>query len=217
MVPLLGSVTGVTFDVGYFYGVGINYFTLFSLSEHLVFALEALPLALALAALIVASIAVYDGVRIQTWVNDLNARILGSTKADEIKLKPIVMRNLVRKDVLYWIFDAAAVGFWIYMRAWAIATLTSFVLIAFFVSDLWFQVVLSRRVLMAYGCVMVLCTSFVAGYDWGSNAIETKRAQDTIEVTGSFIRGKILRSGDRGILAYSPDSSEIKLVPWSEI
>jgi inner membrane protein involved in colicin E2 resistance len=36
------------FDVGYFFGVGIDYFTLFSLSEHIGFALEALPVALAI-------------------------------------------------------------------------------------------------------------------------------------------------------------------------
>jgi hypothetical protein len=51
-LPLLGAVIAVTFDVGYFWGVDINYFNFFSLSEHLIFAVQALPFAMILALLI---------------------------------------------------------------------------------------------------------------------------------------------------------------------
>jgi hypothetical protein len=43
IAPLLGSTLAVAFDVGYFYGIDVNFFTLFSITEHIVFALEALP------------------------------------------------------------------------------------------------------------------------------------------------------------------------------
>jgi hypothetical protein len=33
VVPIIASATGVTFDVGYFYGININYFTLFPLAS----------------------------------------------------------------------------------------------------------------------------------------------------------------------------------------
>ena len=46
LVPLLAAGVALTFDVGYFSGIDINLFTLFTSSEHIVFALEALPLAL---------------------------------------------------------------------------------------------------------------------------------------------------------------------------
>jgi hypothetical protein len=42
-VPFVLSAGAVTFDLGYFYGIDIKFFTLFTLSEHLLFALEALP------------------------------------------------------------------------------------------------------------------------------------------------------------------------------
>jgi hypothetical protein len=48
LVPVFGSTIAVTYDVGFFWGLDINYFTLFSLTEHLVFAIEALPFALGL-------------------------------------------------------------------------------------------------------------------------------------------------------------------------
>jgi hypothetical protein len=46
-IPLIAVAVALTFDVGTFYAIGIDFFTLFSLSEHIVFALEALPVAIA--------------------------------------------------------------------------------------------------------------------------------------------------------------------------
>src|SRR6202521_1018906 len=46
-IPLLGAAVALIFDVGCFYAIQINLFTLFSLSEHIVFAIQAFPIALA--------------------------------------------------------------------------------------------------------------------------------------------------------------------------
>ena len=42
-LPIFGTFAAVVFDVGYFYGIDINLFTLFTLSEHILFSIEALP------------------------------------------------------------------------------------------------------------------------------------------------------------------------------
>jgi hypothetical protein len=42
-IPVLAVALAITFDSGYFWAIDINFFTLFSLSEHLVFAIEAIP------------------------------------------------------------------------------------------------------------------------------------------------------------------------------
>jgi hypothetical protein len=47
-VPIVGLLVGVLYNVGYFGELGIGYFGVFSLSEHIVFAFQALPFALAL-------------------------------------------------------------------------------------------------------------------------------------------------------------------------
>jgi hypothetical protein len=49
LIPLLGSALAIIYDVGFFVGLNIGYFTFFSLNEHIVFALEVLPFALLLA------------------------------------------------------------------------------------------------------------------------------------------------------------------------
>ncbi|MGA8294026.1 MAG: hypothetical protein WB820_16340, partial [Rhodoplanes sp.] len=48
-VPFLGSSIAVAYDVGFFYGIDIHLFTLFSITEHITFALEALPFAMVVA------------------------------------------------------------------------------------------------------------------------------------------------------------------------
>jgi hypothetical protein len=44
--PLVGTAIALFFDVGYFQAVDLDLFTLFSLSEHILFSIEALPLTL---------------------------------------------------------------------------------------------------------------------------------------------------------------------------
>jgi hypothetical protein len=52
LVPLLAATLAIMFDVGYFSEFDLSYFTFFSLSEHIVFALQVLPHAALLAALL---------------------------------------------------------------------------------------------------------------------------------------------------------------------
>jgi hypothetical protein len=41
--PLFASSLAITYDVGFFFGADIGFFTFFSVSEHVVFALQAIP------------------------------------------------------------------------------------------------------------------------------------------------------------------------------
>lgn len=47
LYPIIVSAIAVSFDVGTFISVGLSWFSFFSLAEHLLFAVEALPIALA--------------------------------------------------------------------------------------------------------------------------------------------------------------------------
>jgi hypothetical protein len=46
LVPLLGTALAITYDVGYFSGINLYFFSFFSLTEHIGFALQAFPFAL---------------------------------------------------------------------------------------------------------------------------------------------------------------------------
>src|SRR5664279_4136558 len=45
-VSLLGSVLAIIYDTGFFWGLDLAFFTFFSIAEHLLFALEAIPITL---------------------------------------------------------------------------------------------------------------------------------------------------------------------------
>lgn len=51
-LPLFGAVLAITYDVGFFYGIGISYFTSFSLAEHILFAFQMIPVAFGIAIMI---------------------------------------------------------------------------------------------------------------------------------------------------------------------
>ena len=53
LVPLAASAIAITYDAGYFAGIGGFYFTFFSINEHIAFALQVLPFAVVGAALLV--------------------------------------------------------------------------------------------------------------------------------------------------------------------
>src|SRR5687768_16252981 len=44
VLPAAATLLAISYDVGYFIGIDLRFFTFFSLSEHIVFALVALPL-----------------------------------------------------------------------------------------------------------------------------------------------------------------------------
>ena len=58
IIPVFASSIAGCYDVGYFYGLDISYFTFFSFTEHLVFALQAVPFALPPAATMLGLLAI---------------------------------------------------------------------------------------------------------------------------------------------------------------
>jgi hypothetical protein len=56
-LSLLGGAIALTFDVGCFYAIGISFFTMFSLSEHILFSVQALPIVIVLLVIFVMAVA----------------------------------------------------------------------------------------------------------------------------------------------------------------
>ena len=61
-VPIVVSVLAVTYDIGFFLETDFSFFSLFSLTEHITFALEAVPMATAAAALVLSQF------QTDTWI-----------------------------------------------------------------------------------------------------------------------------------------------------
>jgi hypothetical protein len=77
VVPIFASSLALCYDVGFFIGLDIRFFSFFSLSEHIVFALQTIPIALPATFTLVGVLLVAwwgyknieaEGKRVEQWV-----------------------------------------------------------------------------------------------------------------------------------------------------
>jgi hypothetical protein len=146
--PLLATSLAIFYDVGFFYAIDAGFFTFFSVTEHLVFALQALPFAL-IPALWVLSMAalVYFGDRLilkkQQEILDQASRMsreqlsaMSEAAGKRIRRRkwvpPVfIMISLACSTYLFWTgsYVFALVGmvgcFWIYLFDWPLKSMSS--------------------------------------------------------------------------------------------
>jgi hypothetical protein len=80
--PIFGSIFAFSYVVGYFYGINITFYSFFSVTEQVVFALQALPIALggSMLFLLVASVSLHPkdwGVRSELLFNTMSLMWIG--------------------------------------------------------------------------------------------------------------------------------------------
>jgi general stress protein CsbA len=204
-MPLLVTAIAATFDVGYFSGIDINYFTLFSLSEHLVFALEALPMALIICAVFVIGILEWD--------------VLTVRHKKEIDPKKRA-RQLKRQRYLRIIFVVllgATSLFAYYSQFWEGVVIGLSMLILFIGMMLWPEILRSRRGILAYVSLAILIFSFVYGLNSAQRYLEGKKILHQLILVDGNLDGRIIRSGDLGVLFYDPAGEQISLIRWNRI
>jgi hypothetical protein len=187
IAPFLGGAIAVSFDVGFFWGLNFRFFTLFTLSDHINFALGALPLAL------FTSIGV----------------VLISIGASRGYWPPSFMKtNIWRVSAVL-----SAAVFSVASQAVALSTTwgknslgigLSMLFITLGVAAYWYEELkTSQAMLLSYYCVLVLIAAFLVGTTLGAGRSHWQTA-DTIETADSQVVGRVIRSGDKGILADLP-------------
>jgi hypothetical protein len=212
VAPLAGASIALFFDVGYFYGVGIDYFTLFSLTEHIGFALEALP-----AALIISICGIFLDALIEAPTNW--SRIRAVVKGEYTFPKKDLssqLRRIIWVMAIFVLLSAASLAY-----LWHLGFLRIFVLEFVFVvmvvitmsaSDRWYS---SRPIfLLVVGCT----ASLLLGEFFGHRYVESPIAHDTIALkSGDVISASVIRSGERGILYAKPRPNVVEFSQWDAI
>jgi len=197
VVPLLASALAITYDVGYFYGLDIKLFSLFSLSEHVVFALEALPFAFLLAATLAF-----------VFSTGLSERII--ERAERRSLKRY-RRELVL--IIIGLTLLAAVAFYL-----GFSILSFFVgLVAGIIWRWTRDAAPSREKTALAGSALCLLTAFSTGFDFSRNNLRFGSARHFIEINKETLNVKIIRSGDRGLLFFDPTKKELLFVRWEAV
>jgi hypothetical protein len=162
-LPVLGTALAVTYDVGYFWGLDINLFSAFSLAEHITFALEYVPFALALS-----SIAIIGPFAAQ-WGSK------GGREAAEHEARSGKKMPFYKKGINWFAFVwCLLLIFW----CWYSRSATSFVWLVFFVTVVAatsFRVTLAHIIALISSTVIV---AFVAAFALGFDSANSYRKSE---------------------------------------
>jgi hypothetical protein len=218
LIPFLASALALTWEVGFFVRIKGGAFGLFSISEHLTFALQAVPIALLFTVLIVL-VALWDSNSTASFPLRLfPLRLFPSWKWRVFFIcicVPIValVFSLLAQYFGVRVFSQSEPGDIMFTAGMLIAALTLFGLFN-----------AEKSVFVGFLCV--LCGFFLAfgiGVQNARSEIRSKRPLNTITIGekgkagASDIKVRIMRSGERGVLYFDPQTRRFGLVPWDSI
>lgn len=198
LVPTLTATLALAYDVGYFTGADLRFFSFFTLAEHLVFALQGVPLIV--------------GVLVYVAVAQVGAVTV-------LRFKRFVKASGERHPRLTFFFAlltialaVLAVGLLVYfnLRALAVAALLAPVLIVMQRSR--------SRAILPVAVIGAFVLSFSFGVDFSRLDRIAPWAEHSIEMgDGKLLIAKLIRAGERGILVYGEDSRQYRLIRWDGI
>jgi len=204
LLPLIGTALAVIYEVGFFSGIGPFYFTMFSLAEHVVFALTFLPAAIFITVLFV--VYVY---------------FLGD-QAEKFILKYIPRAQL-------WLHDSVR-AIPLYVVTVAVFALnlyasphTRYTMIAAAISLVALALAYRRSMFTKFVCglLAVVVCAFAFGHDAAEafyGPLRPSVSMPVIELEdGKQIPARIVRAGDSGVLFVDAAGAQMTLVRWSQI
>jgi hypothetical protein len=210
-IPVVVTGVALSFDVGYFYGVGIDYYTLFSLSEHIVFALEALPAALILVLIVTFGFIASKPI-LRLGISRAE-RTLDTRRSTVDKLNYLrVLRRIalciafvINVSILFFLWEF---GWYRVLIVFSIATFLSLVLVTSDRSD----------ISVALGSVVLgVCIAILMGEYFGSRYVVLMPAKDILTQGSVSLNVNVIRAGDRGLLYAIPDKHQIGFAQWDTI
>jgi len=200
IAPILWAIFALLFDVGYFWGVEINYFNFFSFTEHLVFAAQVAPYALML--LFLTSISFIAGYLLRTRLR---------TRAKQLADKGEKLRRYL--TILFFLTYTAEVGVLLilihygYYR-WSLIFVAALILAA----CLYFaDSIRTYLILLGFGLVSAFALgAFLFGHYIGASYLNHDKYEYTLSLKdGSQSAVKLFRSGDRGVLVQRKDDHSL--------
>jgi hypothetical protein len=221
LLPLLGIVLAVTYDVGFFYGVGIEYFTLFSLQEHILFALQITPIALAVALTLPSGIAAYRAGR--------NAAERDTPPIPTGKVEPAELLAIREKVQAYFRRSQRSL-FWfslLFLALGILATAThqyfgGAIAITSGVGGLLGYQLKGSSVPTIYFAlwylVLYIIASFALGMQMAWGALHSEKPRQVITTASAGpLSATLIRSGDRGMMVFDPVTRGVRFVLWNDV
>jgi signal transduction histidine kinase len=196
----MSAALALAFDVGFFWGVGIHYFGMFSLGEHTLFAIQAAPYAIAVATcgLVLASVG--------SWFFGL-APIRVGISEHRILLWSVLIGALL-----------LAIGYTFCVeqyRGFGLAIL----LLTLLITTLFAPAKYLREAIVLDAVIATLAFTFLLGQFLATAQLERTDAWQKVELSpgGETSNIRILRSGAGSLLFFDPATKEIRIRQWRDI
>lgn len=211
LIPSFGGVLAMTWEVGSFIPTGG--FTYFSLSEHLLAAVNALPVALATAVVLLVGPLFFFPFR-ETGVLPL---------FDQTD-KPVALRGVLVGAAIFFVILGVAVIF-----AALIFRVSPFIGGGVFIIAAAGFLIGRPKPLVVYAVIFVCSLIITMGFavDYRRDYLNSPRSDilSTIHTKNGVYRGKVIMSGERGLLFYQPDQTafvferqdEIQRIEWPRL
>ena len=209
-LPVISAAIAVSFDVGFFSALEISFFTLFSLSEHILFVLQALPIAVVFLFTATLFLLIYPKRVVPRKGASKWSDLSRSTKFVVVGMLPLVFGPLI-------IF--ACYLMYVMWQENPETALIPLVLIPTTIGLIVIKKQLKRLYLALYIPLICLTLSLVFGFAFGKNAAREQSSGSVIRLKNDRppITGRVIRSGERGILLYEPSSKHFRFELWEAI
>ena len=208
-VPLLASCIAIAYELGSFFPLGSDAFALFSLSDHVLWAISVLPAALfgaagGLAGLALVLIFERKQSAEKKQTEDTKGFVAPRFKIAAFMLAVAIMNLLL---VLYVVKSNSAI--------FALSVLITFLATLLVLVPEWVR---SRTALTgAFLLLALLSFVFAWGSDTTSSTLDGRRIS-TFDFGGGNVRKAILvRSGEHGLLIYDPANRELTFTKMEEL
>jgi hypothetical protein len=229
-LPAFLSLFAVAFVVGYFYAIDICWFSLFSLTDQLVFTLRSLPIAVGATLLLLMFLKVSLD---EAERNDRAEKLPSERKSiDTAKERP-----LRRVGSALWLIVVIGIACYMFYTK-HIGTSVSFMFVT--IGTIYFEFIVRfkrppMRILYWSIKVTIICliVGFLSGYSLINQetfimytpfinkqyisytvSIHLKKTEDSPE---SELQGRLVFSGTNGVLIYNHDRDQVRLVKWDNI
>jgi hypothetical protein len=205
VITIFSAIAGVLFDLGFFTALGSGLFTLFTVSEHLLFAIQTAPVFFVFFLISVLVILV---------VRQMTRDSMALMHADHVftkRLRIFILFGTGATIFILWIFlfPASIMGIpmpplWYKIASFAITIALCFLL----TRGPYIQIV-------TFSLLFFVGVS-IFGYFYGRFALDTRTTEYQLTFKdGKELSGIVIRSGERGILFRAP--SEYIMVPWDSV
>lgn len=206
VIPLLGSALAMSWEVGSFLPIGGAAFSYFSISEHLAFAVPALPFAIGFSIMMI-FIGALNEVIFHPWLMRPRFKSLGIPRSWTAVRRNVILKSLV-----------IAAAFFVVAYARSSASIMAMDITVLSVMACLFFKARKTRLIALGGSLLAssLLLSLAFGVDFMRQRLNTEEPAH-IDTADGPISGVIVRTGERGVMLYDRTKLRLSFLRWDSI